>query len=141
MTEEHSVSSRQSDSDASETMPSSDAHLTGSLGIGSFEQRVRDPSRRGARPGQAHLPLDDRNTLERATLTDSLRIPAGEYTGLSTGSQPGSPPRSRSGRRQPLFSGWWIDLTTGKKTRATREDLREAHRIWSVHADVRQGRL
>ena len=47
------------------------------------------------------------------------------------------PPKSR---RPGLFQADWLDLETGRRWRATRLELREAYRLWSVHADIRLGR-
>jgi hypothetical protein len=46
----------------------------------------------------------------------------------------------RRPRRPPLFEGYWLDLTTGERSRAARLELREAHRLWAVHRDIRKGR-
>jgi hypothetical protein len=41
-------------------------------------------------------------------------------------------------RREPLFDAWWIDTATGLRLRrASRVEMREAHRLWTVHADIR----
>lgn len=45
------------------------------------------------------------------------------------------------GRRPGLFKSEWTDLVTGKRTRATRAQLREAYRLWAVHRDIRLGRI
>jgi hypothetical protein len=40
-------------------------------------------------------------------------------------------------KREPLFDGCWYDLRGGKLRRATRLELREAHRLWVIHTDLR----
>jgi hypothetical protein len=75
------------------------------------------------------------------TLTDRLIAPLRNTEGRRPARDSDHGHLTRSRRRAALFSGWWVDMTTGKKTRATRPELREAHRLWSIHADIRQGRL
>jgi hypothetical protein len=38
-----------------------------------------------------------------------------------------------------LKNGTWADKPVERKL--TREELREAHRIWVVHSDIREGRV
>jgi len=38
-----------------------------------------------------------------------------------------------------LFDGYILE--NGKRRRATRAELREAHRLWWKHADIREGRV
>jgi hypothetical protein len=44
-------------------------------------------------------------------------------------------------RRTGLFGRDWLDLTTGRRWRATRLELREAYRLWAKHSDIRTGRF
>jgi hypothetical protein len=48
-----------------------------------------------------------------------------------------APKRSRRFRRPPLFEGWVRE--DGIRRRASREELREAARLYYEHTDVRQG--
>lgn len=48
--------------------------------------------------------------------------------------------RTKKRRRDPLFHGFWLDEDGRRTGRATRAELRELHRLWAVHADVREGR-
>lgn len=47
----------------------------------------------------------------------------------------GSTRRPTRRRREPLFALYLVD--DGTRRRSTRDELREAHRIWSTHADLR----
>ena len=42
-------------------------------------------------------------------------------------------------KREALFSIWVLD-ETGERTRATRDYVREASRLWYRHRDIREGR-
>lgn len=57
-------------------------------------------------------------------------------------SNPAAPPRRRRTaarpRREALFNGYLDD--NGERRRATRDESREAHRLWTVHRDIREGR-
>jgi hypothetical protein len=44
-------------------------------------------------------------------------------------------------KRPPLFEPYVRDLITGERRRATKSQLREAHRLWAKHRDIRQGRV
>ena len=46
----------------------------------------------------------------------------------------------RRPHRAPLFGVWWTH-ESGDRTRATRDQLREATRLWYVHKDIREGRV
>jgi hypothetical protein len=48
--------------------------------------------------------------------------------------------RSRPRKREAMFSGWWSN-PAGERWRATRGELREAHRLWYTHRDIREGRV
>jgi len=53
-----------------------------------------------------------------------------------------SSPRRRGGRKHPPLSNPnWTDMQTGAVTRATRQELSTAYRLWVVHEDIRLGRL
>jgi hypothetical protein len=42
-------------------------------------------------------------------------------------------------RRETLFCAWWTDPASGRRLgRATRGELREAHRLWRVHRATRE---
>jgi hypothetical protein len=42
-------------------------------------------------------------------------------------------------KREPLFEGWWTDTAAGARLeRATRQQLREANRLWWKHRDLRE---
>jgi hypothetical protein len=49
------------------------------------------------------------------------------------------PPRWKR-RRSGLFHADWLDLTSGRRWRASRLELREAYRLWAKHRDIRLGR-
>jgi hypothetical protein len=48
--------------------------------------------------------------------------------------------RAKRRRRDPLFSGFWLNERGERLGRITRAELREVHRLWAVHADIREGR-
>ncbi len=50
------------------------------------------------------------------------------------------PRRKYKPKRPALFNAWWRDLATGARTRATRDELREAYRLYAVHRDIREQR-
>ena len=52
--------------------------------------------------------------------------------------KPASPPWRK---REALFSIWVKNPETNEMTRATRDELREANRIWFQHRDIREGRV
>jgi hypothetical protein len=57
----------------------------------------------------------------------------------SCGADERSPAIGRlSRRRSPLFEGYLI--AEGQRRRATRAEIAEAHRLYFIHADVREGR-
>ena len=43
--------------------------------------------------------------------------------------------------RPALFRRDWLNLATGRRWRATQRELREAHRLWAAHRDIRLGRF
>lgn len=43
-------------------------------------------------------------------------------------------------KQEPLFDPWFVDPVTHERTRATRDELRAAVRIWYQHRDIREGR-
>jgi len=53
--------------------------------------------------------------------------------------KPSGASTSTKRRREPLFNGWVTD-ETGTPARATRDQLREASRLWYQHRDIREGR-
>lgn len=55
---------------------------------------------------------------------------------------PSGTPARRVGRKRPaLFDGFWRDKDGYRIQRVSRDELREAHRLWTVHSDVREGRV
>jgi hypothetical protein len=45
-------------------------------------------------------------------------------------------------KREPLFEGWWTDTAAGARLeRATRQQLREANRLWWKHRDLRESKF
>ena len=45
-------------------------------------------------------------------------------------------------RRPELFRGHWVDPIPGERLRrVTREEMREAWRLWVRHRDIREGRV
>ena len=43
-------------------------------------------------------------------------------------------------RREPLFDGYWTTLSGERLGRITRDEMRELHRLWAKHRDIREGR-
>jgi hypothetical protein len=51
-----------------------------------------------------------------------------------------SKPRRRRPVRPPaLFEGFWRDAAGHRRARVSRDELRELHRLWVVHRDIREG--
>ena len=45
-------------------------------------------------------------------------------------------------KREPFFSGYWVDPVTGRRLERVRGfDYAEVGRLWSKHADTRTGRV
>jgi hypothetical protein len=44
-------------------------------------------------------------------------------------------------RRGPIFNAWWVDTTTGTRTRrATQAELRTATRLWWQFKTIRESK-
>jgi hypothetical protein len=41
-------------------------------------------------------------------------------------------------RRQPLFNAHWTTVSGERIGRVTREEMRELHRLWAKHRDLRE---
>jgi hypothetical protein len=61
------------------------------------------------------------------------------FDGCNEESTPRRRRRARKRERDALFNGYWRDEYGQRQRRVTRDELREAHRLWAVHADIREG--
>jgi hypothetical protein len=52
-----------------------------------------------------------------------------------------SKPRRRRPAKPALFEGFWRDEAGHRRERVRRDELRELHRLWVVHKDIREGRV